>query len=173
MKKIDLLGLAIRIIGIVLFVYSFNSVKELLLYVSLPIAGSDSIERTSLVVPLILTITLQWLIALLFAFKPHLISGVLIKNNDTQTELLTLPSAPKDLLKLALIIAGITVILLNLPDLIVATVKYIKLVQTNDPNKSFDLTNIATSGLKIILSLGLICFSNQISLYFCRSGINR
>jgi len=166
MKKIDLLDLAIRIIGIVLFVYSFNSVKELLLYVSLPIAGSDSIERTSLVVPLILTITLQWLIALLFAFKPHLIIGVLIKNNDTQTELLTLPSAPKDLLKLALIIAGITVILLNLPDLIVATVKYINLVQTNDPNKSFDLTNIATSGLKIILSLGLIYFSAPISLYF-------
>ncbi|WP_133586146.1 hypothetical protein [Sphingobacterium yanglingense] len=124
-------------------------------------------------VPLLLTITLQWLIALLFAFKPHLISSILIKNKEHQTEKVSLPFDSKELLKSALVIIGTTVILLSLPDLILATVKYINLVQTNDPNKSFDLTNIATSGLKIILSLGLIYFSAPISLYFCRSGINR
>ncbi|MDR2283819.1 MAG: hypothetical protein LBE37_11445 [Sphingobacterium sp.] len=165
MKKTNLLNLAIQIIGIVLFVYSLNSVKELLLYISLPITSSDNIEKTSLVVPLLLTITLQWLIALLFAFKPHLISNILIKNKEHQTEKVSLLLDSKELLKSALVIIGTTVILLSLPGLILATVKYINLVQTSDPNKSFDLTNIATNGLKILLASALVYFSNQITHY--------
>ncbi|MBL1410786.1 hypothetical protein [Sphingobacterium faecale] len=70
------------------------------------------------------------------------------------------------MLRSALVIIDITVIVLHLPDLIINTVNYIRLVQINDPGKSFDLRKVVTSGLKILLASNLVYFSKQISTYF-------
>ncbi|ERJ57877.1 hypothetical protein [Sphingobacterium paucimobilis] len=170
MKKTDLLNLAIRIIGIILFLYSINSIKELLFYFALPINSIAVDECVSFIGVLLFTIIIQWILAALLMFKSDSITNLLIKNRDDHTQEFSPPYTQKDMLRSALVIIGITVIVLHLPDFIINTVKYIRLVQANDPSKSFDLTNVETSALKIILAYAMIYFSSQISTYFYQTN---
>lgn len=170
MKKTDLQNLALRIIGIILFLYSINSIKELLFYFALPTNSIAVDERVSFIGVLLFTIIIQWILAALLMFKSDSITNLLIKNRDDHTQEFSLPYTQKDMLRSALVIIGITVIVIHLPDFIISTVKYIRLAQANDPSKSFDLTNVETSGLKIILAYAMIYFSSQISTYFYQTN---
>lgn len=163
MKKKDLLDLAIKIVGIILFVYSINSIKELLLYTSLPIMDSIGVQRTTIISILVFTVIVQWAAAFLLLLRSKTLTGVFLKSDIYEAET-TLPTSPqRSHLKLGLIFIGVTVTLLTLPEFIVALVKYVTLVQENSPNMTFDSTAVIISGLKISLSVVLIYFADQIS----------
>lgn len=169
MKKKDLLDLSIRIVGIILFVYSINSIKELLIYTALPIMGATGNQRPMIIGLLIFTILIQWVIAAILLFKSKTLTTVFLKNDIHETEVALPAYSARNIIKIGLIFIGTTLILLTLPEFIVGLVKYVTVVQQNSPNMRFDSTAVIISGLKIFLSVVLIYFADQISRFICQT----
>lgn len=163
MKKTELYIFAIKIIGIILFLWSINSLKELsMFFFTLQMA-----KETIVILPsLILFLLIQWIIAYFLLFRTELIINLLKLKDDEQLPILQISQLNYEkVFQIALLILGLAIIILNIPDFILSVIKNMMLLREDQPYQKFLWNNFDIYGLKIILGVLLIFNSKRISNY--------
>lgn len=167
MKKSELYLLAFKIIGLLLFIYSINSLKELLLYMVLPM---DNMNPSTITPVLFLGLAIQWAVASILVFKPTIILNRFQKNEQETETTLSISNSPYLLYKIGISLICITLIIVNLPEFITSFVKHTWSVQNDLISNRYDLTLLSTLGLRLIIPLVVLIFSKPISLYLSKSN---
>ncbi len=163
MKKTELFIFAIKIIGIILFLWSINSLKELsMFFFTIQMA-----RETVVILPsLIIFQLIQWILAYFLLFRTEIIINLLKLKDEYQLEILQNSQFNYEkIFQIALLILGLAIIILNIPDFILSVIKNMLLLRKDEPYQKFLWNNFDIHGLKIILGVLLIFNSKKISNY--------
>ena len=163
MKKTELFIFAIKIIGIILFLWSINSLKELsMFFFTIQMARETVVILPSLIIFLLI----QWILAYFLLFRTEIIINLLKLKDENQQEILQNSQFNYEkIFQIALLILGLAIIILNIPDFILSVIKNMLLLREDEPYQKFLWNNFDIHGLKIILGVLLIFISKKISNY--------
>ncbi|MEI5984979.1 MULTISPECIES: hypothetical protein [Sphingobacterium] len=163
MKKTELFIFAIKIIGIILFLWSINSLKELsMFFFTIQMARETVVILPSLIIFLLI----QWILAYFLLFRTEIIINLLKLKDENQQEILQNSQFNYEkIFQIALLILGLAIIILNIPDFILSVIKNMLLLRKDEPYQKFLWNNFDIHGLKIILGVLLIFNSKKISNY--------
>lgn len=163
MKKTELFIFAIKIIGIILFLWSINSLKELsMFFFTIQMARETVVILPSLIIFLLI----QWILAYFLLFRTEIIINLLKLKDENQQEILQNSQFNYEkIFQIALLILGLAIIILNIPDFILSVIKNMLLLRKDEPYQKFLWNNFDIHGLKIILGVLLIFNSKNISNY--------
>ena len=163
MKKTELFIFAIKIIGIILFLWSINSLKELsMFFFTIQMARETVVIFPSLIIFLLI----QWILAYFLLFRTEIIINLLKLKDENQQEILQNSQFNYEkIFQIALLILGLAIIILNIPDFILSVIKNMLLLRKDEPYQKFLWNNFDIHGLKIILGVLLIFNSKKISNY--------
>lgn len=169
MKKKEIFDWALKIIGVLVFIYSIGSIKEFILFNLL--SETNNHNQDLLILILFVFLVLQWSIAALLTFRTRILTNLLFKKeyDTTETPITSLNSI--QLFKLGFILVGLSILVFSLPNFIVDLFKYISSVQKELVNNKFELTNIFIVGLRLVFSVVLIINSTRLSHYFSKAEI--
>lgn len=168
MKKIDLYEIAIKILGLYLIVIIINQLRDILIYLTVwfqqknnPEMIGDFNQTPSFVVMILGFATLTTLSAFLI-FKTKTIAKLISKQSDFEEDI-KLFADKKVIYETCLVLLGLIIVVLTLPDFIFKLINHMTFIQSNNPTKDYDTTFLITSGIKIGIGIIAIIYSAQLS----------
>ena len=165
MKRKGIVDWALKIIGILVFIYSINAIKEFILF---NLVDLNNQNQGLLKLILFVFLVLQWSIAALLTFRTRILTNLLFKKEDDTTETTISAIDSVQLFKVGFVLIGLSIIVFSLPNFIVDFFKYTSSVQKGLVNNKFELTNIFIVGLRLVFSLALIINSQRLGHYFSK-----
>ncbi|WP_144038124.1 hypothetical protein [Sphingobacterium sp. 1.A.4] len=124
-------------------------------------------RETVVILPsLIIFQLIQWILAYFLLFRTEIIINLLKLKDEYQLEILQNSQFNYEkIFQIALLILGLAIIILNIPDFILSVIKNMLLLRKDEPYQKFLWNNFDIHGLKIILGVLLIFNSKKISNY--------
>ncbi|MFN8715192.1 MAG: hypothetical protein ACK5Z2_20250 [Bacteroidota bacterium] len=176
MKKSDICEIAIKLLGIYLFITSAELISNILSAVTIYFQADKNpdlfgdFDRTPFVLLSIIHFALTILFAALLTFKTKAIVSLVFKTEDA-SETLVFTANRKVIYEIALVTTGLVTIVWALPDFIVQLKTYLQLKDTMpDHTNKFDF--IFQSGIKIVIGLVAVVYANVIAKLFVSNNKN-
>jgi hypothetical protein len=173
MKKSDVYEIAIKLLGIYLFINHlsaiFTSIFQLIQTISFTAMGNGG-QSPVLVIVYVLFEILIILFSLLLIFKTKYVAGK-ISSPDDYEENATLFAERKAIYEIALIIIGGITIIWALPDFVDRLYWFMYFKRNQFAVRSLDEEIIVTTSIKLFLGVVSVVYAKPIAAYFDRSTI--
>lgn len=166
MKKSDIFEVAIKILGLYLFVLVIGSLRDILIY--LVVAGAQKpgsfgdFNQT----PFLLISAGYFLALFSFAFLLTFKTKTVVKKislSSDYEESAQLFADKRVIYQIALVLTGLLVIIWTFPDFAFRLVGYFQLLHSGAPVRHNDSDFLITSAIKVIIALFAILKSNYLS----------
>jgi|GEM_PF-856110 len=167
MKKSDIYEIAIRILGLYLFIDVIGSVRDLLTVFAAMVEDPQFSHGTFLVSG-ISTFVLLLAFSLLLIFKNKAIAKLICKSSDFE-ENVKLFATPKAVYEIAIILSGLLLIIRTLPDFAVKLRNYTQVEQMQGWHTKMDKNFLLISGIKLVVGLFAIVSAKPMAAYFGRN----
>jgi len=173
MKKSDIYEVAIKILGLYLFVIVIGTLRDLLTNFAILSAAKQNpdafgqFSQTPFFLVSFFNFVLLTLFASLVTFKTKAIVKRICSPTDFE-ENAKLFADRKVIYEIALVLTGLLLIVWTLPDFAFKLANYIKLVQSKSPTETYDNNFLITSSLRIIAGLFAILTAKSLATFFAK-----
>ena len=173
MRKSEIYEIAIKILGLYLFISILISLRESFsfLYVFSAQYSPEQIDNYK-VYPELITFFVHFIVvtvlAFFFTFKSKTVVRLVCVPTDYEEEAKLLIDK-RSIIEIALVFAGLMTIIWALPDFFVKIQHHIRLVQLNEPTTAYDRDFLLVSGLEILIGILVITFRNALSSYLSKT----
>jgi hypothetical protein len=175
MRKVDILDIAIKIFGIYLFAILITSISEMISAISFLTVFNDNeltSESTKNVVIIIAIIKFITILAaaIFFTFGSKTITRRILDSKELERNDLILINNKKDFLETALIIVGLLIIVLSLPEFLTRMFIYSQPIN-NEYSKFMDKPIIIAFIARIATGIIIIYFNKNLAKLFLRDNV--
>jgi hypothetical protein len=166
MKKSDIFEIAIKILGLYLFVLVIGSLRDILTYLAVfsaqkPGSFGDFNQTTFFLISACYFLALLSS-AFLLTFKTKTVVKKISSSSDYE-ESAQLFADKKVIYQIALVLTGLLLIIWTFPDFAFRLVGYFQLLHSGAPVRQHDSDFLITSAIKVIVALFAIFKSNYLS----------
>ena len=168
MKKSDIYEIALKILGVYLFIhivallrtiFSFLSYYDIARYSPAQVDKySPMPELMASVIQLVIDVTLAYLLTFRTKRMTHLICS-----QQDYTETVQLITEPKYLYQIAMVLVGLSAIVRTFPDFLIKLQHHIHKVQLDDHSYLYDINYLLTEAIELLLGFLLIYYNRPIS----------
>lgn len=166
MKKADIFEVAVKILGLYLFILVIGSLRDILTYLAVVGAKNpDSFGDFNQTLFLIISVfyfLLIFVFAFLLTFKTKTVVKKISSSSDYE-ESPQLFADKKVIYQIALVLTGLLLIIWTFPDFAFRLVGYFQLLHNGGPVRPYDKDFLITSAIKVIVALFVIFKSNYLS----------
>ena len=167
MKKSDIYEIAIRILGLYLFIDVIGAFRDMLTAFAVMIEDPQYSPVTFLVTAISIFLLLL-VFSLFLIFKNKTVTKLICKASDFEEDA-KLFASPKAIYEMAIVLSGLLLIIWTLPDFAVKLKNYISVEQTQGWHTNIDKNFLLTSGIKLVAGLFAIVSAKPLAKYFGRN----
>ena len=174
MRKSDIYEIAIKILGIYLFITIIESLRSSVSFLYILNFAEYSPEQIAQyhigpeIITFIAHLFIVTTLAILFTFKTKFITKIVCIPTDYEDKA-SLLTDKKSIYEIAFVFVGLMTIIWALPSFLTKLQHHIRLVQLNAPTNDFDRNYLVIAGLEILLGIIVIYFRKSISSYLSRT----
>ena len=173
MKKSDIYEIAIKILGLYLVITVIGLFRDILIYASVLVQSSinagvtGGINQTSIFLVTVFNFLLVTTVVWFFLFKTKKLTKLICGKEDFM-ETAKLFTDKQSILEIALILVGLTTIILTVPDFVFRLKNYVYMMQNDLSTVQQDKNFLIISGLKILVGILAVGYSKSISAYLSK-----
>jgi len=172
MQKNDIFEIVIKVLGLYLVVVVINQLRDVMMYASFLMQSKNNVSLSDVdQTPLFLISVFSFLITTLFAgfliFKTKNVVKI-ISRKEEPDKIINLISNKENIYQVATTIIGFTIIVLTIPQFGVELKNYVQLIQNSTFVNSSSSNLLLISGLKVVLGIAVIIYSNPIAVFLAK-----
>ena len=166
MKKSDIFEVAVKILGLYLFVLVIGSLRDISMYLAVVGAQKPGSFGDFNQTPFLLISVFYFLVLFAFAFLLTFKTKTVVKKISTSSdyeESAQLFADKRVIYQIALVLTGLLLIIWTFPDFAFRLVGYFQLLHSGAPVRQYDNNFFMTSSIKVIVGLFVIFKSSYLS----------